>query len=122
MSKFLWCCVSNLNPSSVCWAFILISCTKPERAPPAAEIVAEKAATATTLSEAGALTLAEDKLVEVFGKQVLNQRPFTSVKTPTTWNFEGTFRCEPGRICSGGVASIKIDKTDGSVIEVSHGR
>jgi len=68
----------------------------------------------------GQLTaIAEKKLVKVYGKQVLKQRPWKITRNDEkSITLTGTFY-GPGK---GGVAEITLQKSDGKVLRMIHGK
>lgn len=69
------------------------------------------------VSESEALKIAEQILISKYGVDVLKQRPCKVSETKVSWTFEGTFHCLKGSVCAGGVASISIRKSDGSIFQ-----
>lgn len=69
-----------------------------------------------------AIEIAEEKLVKMYGKKVLGQRPFVANLEEDIWKIEGTFHCPKGSVCKGGVAKIDISAKDGTVLHVEHGK
>ncbi|AZZ37253.1 hypothetical protein CIK05_10795 [Bdellovibrio sp. qaytius] len=68
------------------------------------------------------INFAEKKFVEIYGEQVLKQRPFSAKQDRNTWYVKGTLHCPPHDICSGGVAEAEISSVDRSVIRITHGK
>jgi hypothetical protein len=75
---------------------------------------------------ATAIRIAEAVLVPVYGKeQVESERPFTATLKNDVWTVGGTLYCSDGRggvttLCAGGVAVVKISKSDGRVLHMMH--
>ena len=75
---------------------------------------------------ATAIRIAEAVLVPVYGKeQVESERPFTATLKNDVWTVGGTLHCSDGRggvttLCAGGVAVVKISKSDGRVLHMMH--
>ncbi len=74
------------------------------------------------LTKEQALSVAEKNLVEKYGEQVLQQRPFMVSEHSDFWVFTGTLQCSEASGCKGGVASIKVNKKDGLAAEISHSK
>ena len=75
-----------------------------------------------SVSKNEALAIAEEKLVEKYGKKILNQRPFQVSEDDSSWKIKGTLQCAKGTVCKGGTAFIEIDKNNGKVIQAGHYR
>lgn len=73
-----------------------------------------------SISKEQAIKIAEEKLVEVYGKQVLKERPFSASLDNNTWNISGTMHCPKGDLCAGGVAHISISAKGGKVLNFTH--
>jgi len=75
---------------------------------------------------ATAITIAEAVLEPVYGKaKIESERPFTAKLRDGVWTIEGTLRCPDGKggtttDCAGGVATVKIVKSDGRVLFMIH--
>jgi hypothetical protein len=66
-----------------------------------------------------AIAIAEAVLAPIYGEERINtQRPFTAKLVRDVWIVEGTL--PEGK--SGGVALVRISKSDGRIISVTHGR
>ena len=65
------------------------------------------------------ITIAEKELIKVYGKQVLKQRPWKITRSDEkSITLTGTFH-GPGK---GGVAEITLQKSDGKVLRMIHGK
>ena len=65
------------------------------------------------------ITIAEKELVKVYGKRVLKQRPWKITRSDEkSITLTGTFH-GPGK---GGVAEITLQKSDGKVLRMIHGK
>ena len=71
-------------------------------------------------AEESVIKLAEIILVNVYGKKVLEQRPFKAKLEGDIWKVNGTLYCQQDVVCKGGVARIEIYKKDGKVKSVIH--
>ena len=76
-----------------------------------------------------AIAVAEAVLIPVYGKEhVEDERPFTATLKHDVWIVEGTLYCPDGKgemkttDCSGGVAVVKISKSDGRILYMLHGK
>jgi len=70
-----------------------------------------------------ALKIAEAVWLPIYGAQQIDrEKPFVAKLKDDVWTVSGTLHGEPGSISKGGVAIIKISKTDARVLEVSHGK
>ena len=69
------------------------------------------------ITESKAVKMAEKEFVKRFGKKVLEQRPWIISETNNMYMIRGTLRT-----LLGGVATIEIRKSDGSVIRCTHGQ
>jgi len=66
-----------------------------------------------------AVKIAEAVLVPVYGeKQIASERPFTGKLRGEIWTVEGTLNCAPD--CEGGTAVVKISKTSGQILFMTH--
>jgi NTF2 fold immunity protein len=69
--------------------------------------------------QATATRVAEAILTPIYGQeQVESERPFSAQLNGNTWKVEG--HLAPG--VDGGVAEVWIDKRDGRILRVSHGK
>jgi hypothetical protein len=70
--------------------------------------------------EKTAVAVAEAILVPIYGQQqVLQQRPFHAVPEGTAvWKVEGSIPI--GRV--GGVATVRLQRQDGRILSVTHGK
>ena len=64
-----------------------------------------------------AIKIAELILVKIYGKDVLKQRPWNVSLKGDTYEINGTFH---EKNADGGVAEIKISKSDGRILEYLH--
>jgi hypothetical protein len=76
-----------------------------------------------------AIAIAEAVLIPVYGgKQIEGERPFTATLKHDVWTIEGTLYCndDKGEVrttdCLGGVAVVKIAKSDGRILYMLHGK
>jgi len=73
-----------------------------------------------------AVKIAEAVLIPVYGeKQIRSEEPFTAELKGVVWTVGGTLRCPDGKggfttDCDGGVAVVKLSKTDGRVLFMLH--
>ena len=72
------------------------------------------------IKKEAAVIIAEDKLVKMYGKKVLNQKPFIANLEKDTWKIKGTFHCPKNAVCKGGVARIHVSAIDGSILHIEH--
>jgi hypothetical protein len=69
--------------------------------------------------EATAIRVAEAALIPIYGQKLIeSERPFTAKLTGTTWYVAG--HLPEG--WDGGVAEIWIDKRNGRILRVTHGK
>jgi hypothetical protein len=73
-------------------------------------------------TEKCAINIAESILLDNYGNSILKQRPFKIVLINNYWIIEGSFHSIPFIPRFGGVAEIIIDKRDGRVITMIHGK
>ncbi len=77
---------------------------------------------------ATAIGIAEAVLVPVYGKeQIESERPFAATLKDEVWIVGGTLHCSDGKggdttLCAGGVATVKISKSDGRILYMMHGK
>jgi hypothetical protein len=70
--------------------------------------------------------IAEAVLIPVYGeKQIRSEEPFTGQLKGDVWTVGGALRCPDGKggfttDCLGGVAVVKLSKTDGRVLFMMH--
>ena len=71
-----------------------------------------------------AVQIAEAVLIPVYGKkEIESERPFTAKLEKNTWIVNGTLRCPDGKeMCFGGVAVVKISKTNARIVYMMHGK
>ena len=85
----------------------------------AEEIIAENTIFLQELPLEKLITIAEKELVKVYGKRVLKQRPWKITRSDEkSITLTGTFH-DPGK---GGVAEITLQKSDGKVLRMIHGK
>lgn len=72
--------------------------------------------------EKAAIKVAEAVLVNVYGESVLSERPFSAKIEGEYWVVTGTLHCPKGANCKGGIARIELNKKDGKVRRVIHGK
>jgi hypothetical protein len=70
------------------------------------------------LDEASAIQIAEIILVRVYGKDVLEERPWNVTNNGDVFRIEGTLM--EGTL--GGVAEIEINRTNAEVVSIIHGK
>jgi hypothetical protein len=67
-----------------------------------------------------ALTIGEAVLIPVYGeKQIDSERPFKATLQGDVWTVAGTLNCETPA-CHGGTAVVKISKTSGQIVFMTH--
>ena len=77
---------------------------------------------------ATAMKVAEAVMIPVYGREKIeSERPFKATLRGDTWTIEGTLRCENGKgsittECAGGVAVVKLSKTNARIISMIHGK
>jgi hypothetical protein len=65
-----------------------------------------------------AVKVGEAVLIPVYGeKQILAERPFKATLHGSVWTVEGTLPCGN---CNGGTAFVKISKTSGQILFMTH--
>jgi hypothetical protein len=69
------------------------------------------------LDEESAIKVAEIILVRVYGKAVLNERPWNVTKKEHIFKIEGTLNTPLG-----GVATIEINQSNAEVMSIVHGK
>lgn len=78
---------------------------------------------------ATAVTIAEPKLIKVYGKRQIDyERPLMATLADGIWSVYGTLCCPDAkgqRTCSvgkcvGGVAVLKLRQSDGKILSISH--
>lgn len=78
--------------------------------------------------KATAIRIAEAVLIPVYGeKQIQSKQPFNATLKDDVWTVGGTLHCSDGKggvttLCAGGVAIVKISKSDGRVLYMMHGK
>ncbi len=84
---------------------------------------AKKRETVCVPDEQTAIKVAEAVLESVYGKKVLEEKPYKVHSTSGYWTIEGTLRKEQGQaLIHGGVFHIEINKVDAKVLYVTHGK
>jgi len=69
--------------------------------------------------KASAVRVAEQVLIPIYGlKQIESERPFTAKLHRSVWVVDGYL--PPG--WDGGVAEVKIDKRNGHILGITHGK
>jgi hypothetical protein len=69
---------------------------------------------------ATAVKVAEAVLIPIYGQAQINQeRPFKAELTGDVWRIAGTLNCGTPE-CEGGTAVVKISKTTGEILFVTH--
>ncbi len=68
--------------------------------------------------EETAKKIAEAVWVPIYGKDIYNQKPFVATLKDTVWIVQGSLPED----MAGGVAYIEIQKRDGKVLKVTHGK
>jgi hypothetical protein len=59
----------------------------------------------------------------IYGRtEIRSEAPYRATLRDSVWTVVGSFHCERGVTCLGGVAVAEIAKRDGRIIRVSHGR
>lgn len=75
-----------------------------------------------------AIAIADAVLVPVYRKkQIESERPFTAVLQNDVWTVGGSLNCLDDKggvtsLCAGGVAVVKISKSDGRILYMLHGK
>jgi hypothetical protein len=75
-----------------------------------------------------AIARAEAVLIPVYGKKhIESERPFTATLKGDVWTVWGTLYCSDGKggvttDCVGGVAIVKIDRRNGRILHMEHGK
>jgi NTF2 fold immunity protein len=73
-----------------------------------------------------AVAIAEKVLIREYGvKKIASERPFTATLKGNVWTVAGSLHCSDGEggtttICAGGVAVIRIKKSDGRILSMIH--
>lgn len=70
-----------------------------------------------------AVKVGEAVLMPVYGEgKILGERPFGAALQGDVWTVQGTLRCggPPGTLCHGGTAVVKISKTSGEILFMTH--
>jgi hypothetical protein len=67
-----------------------------------------------------AVAIGEAVLIPVYGeKQIMSERPFTAALKGDLWTVAGTLNCGTP-LCEGGTAVVKISKTSGQIVFMTH--
>lgn len=74
-----------------------------------------------------AVAIAEAVLMPVYGKEhIESERPFVATMKMDVWTVTGTLHCADGKggltVCLGGVAVVRISKSDGRILYMLHGK
>jgi len=75
-----------------------------------------------------AIAIAEAVLMPVYGKEhIESERPFIATMKVDVWTVTGTLHCPDGKggittKCLGGVAVVKISKSNGRILYMLHGK
>jgi hypothetical protein len=72
-----------------------------------------------------AVKIAEAVLIPVYGeKHIFSERPFKATWGGDVWTVDGTLHCGAARDidCRGGTAEVKISKSTGQILQMTHGR
>jgi NTF2 fold immunity protein len=75
-----------------------------------------------------AVAIAEAVLIPVYGKkQIESEEPFSAALQGQVWTVGGTLRCPDGKggvttQCDGGVAVVRISKSDARILFMMHGK
>jgi NTF2 fold immunity protein len=71
-----------------------------------------------------AVKIAEAVLIPVYSeKKILSERPFTAKLQGDVWTVEGALHCPNGaKDCFGGTAVVKISKSSGQILHMTHYR
>lgn len=72
-----------------------------------------------------AIRIAETILSKIYGEvEIAKEKPFTAILEKGYWIVYGSlpYKVKPGYVAYGGVAEIVIRKSNGEVINVSHGK
>ena len=73
-------------------------------------------------NEETAIKIAEAIWLPIYGEEIYNQKPYTaSLLKDGIWVVTGTFTGDI-EVEAGGVAYIEIQKKDGKILKVTHGR
>ncbi|RSK42977.1 YbbC/YhhH family protein [Hymenobacter perfusus] len=68
--------------------------------------------------KATAIKIAEAVWLPIYGKKIYKEKPFNAVSKGTSWIVEGSL---PEGM-EGGVVFIEINKADGRIVRVTHGK
>jgi hypothetical protein len=80
----------------------------------------KKENTKELITKEEAIKIAETKLVALYGKDVLNERPFVALLRDGNWEIQGTLHCSRKSVCAGGVGHISLSANDGRILNYSH--
>jgi hypothetical protein len=72
------------------------------------------------IAKEDAIKMVETKLVALYGREVLNERPFVALLKDDIWEIQGTFHCPQKSTCAGGVSHISLSARDGKILSYSH--
>lgn len=68
-----------------------------------------------------AILVAKAILTPIYGEELRAEEPFRATLKNGRWTIEGSLNCG-GQSCKGGVAEIRISKSDGRVLMIAHGK
>jgi hypothetical protein len=72
-------------------------------------------------NESSAIKVAEIVWLNIYGSEINDEKPFTAkLQDGKVWIVEGSFN--GGKHAKGGVAYIEIQKSDGKILKVTHGK
>ncbi|OFZ18970.1 MAG: hypothetical protein A2X94_13560 [Bdellovibrionales bacterium GWB1_55_8] len=66
--------------------------------------------------------IADAVLVPIYGKEVLEQKPYKIRLADGHWIIDGVLHAKPGEVVVGGTVHIEIQKKDGAIRNVIHGK
>lgn len=71
--------------------------------------------------EKTAVAIGEAVLIPVYGEaHIKSERPFHAMLENDVWLVTGTLHCPKGLLCDGGMATVRISKKDGRILEMIH--
>lgn len=98
----------------------------------ALDIVAQKSGTASVRvpDSESAIAIAHKRAGKIYGeKQIAGEEPLHAVLKDGIWTVYGTLCCPDGEgkrrcneSCDGGVVEVRIRRSDGKVLSISHGK
>ena len=110
-----------MRTSILCALLLLALTSSAQNSQPATKVRVPDAATA--------LSIAEPKLIKVYGKRQIDyERPLTATLADGIWSVYGTLCCPDSKgqrtcdigKCVGGVAALKLRQSDGKILSISH--